>query len=980
MKLQFDAELEYQKKAVSSVVDLFEGQMPVQSKFTIVSAGQEDLRNKGTGNRLELDYEEILENLRQVQLRNGLSQSRMLKELDFDIEMETGTGKTYVYLRTILELNKKYGFSKFIIVVPGIAIKEGVYKTLEITREHFAQLYDRTPYNYFVYDSSKLEQIRNFATDSSISIMIINIDAFRKSFQDPEKENKANIIHRTSDKISGLRPIELLAQTNPAVIIDEPQSVDTTPRSREAVESLNPLFILRYSATHRVRHHLIYRLDAVDSFEMGLVKQIEVAGIFSQDYHNQAYVKLLSVNNKRAVITAGIEMDVREKGSIRRKKVTVKKGDDLYEKSGGRDVYDGYIVEEIYCQKGSEYISFLNRKDAVFLNQYIGDIDEDEIKEQQIRRTIEMHLDKQMALKPLGIKVLSLFFIDRVTNYRAQDERGVSCKGKYARMFEKNFTDLIQKPRYKELLEGREPGELAKKVHNGYFSCDRKGILKDTSGTTLADDSAYELIMKDKERLLSFDTELCFIFSHSALREGWDNPNVFQICTLNETNSEIKKRQEIGRGLRLCVNQEGIRQYEADLNILTVMANESYESFAQKLQTEYEEEEGIRFGVLERHSFASVVMRTEMGSGEYLGQKNSEMLYEFFQKKGYIDYTGKVLNSLKIALKYDLLEIPAELERARAGILDLCRKICGRLQIKNADEKRETGINQEILDSWYFQSFWEKIKEKGIYKVQFSTEALVENCCKELKERLVVSSSKLVSVKAGLKVDQSGVETRETERRALALSRNREMLPDVITYLQSRTSLTRRTIVEILVKSETLHLFKKNPQRYQEEAAKIILTELRLLLTSNIQYEKAGKNACYSKWLLKQKRPVGYLKENMMESRKSIYTHIIYDSAMEQAFAEKLENNEDVKIYFKFPGWYKIPTPFGNYTPDWGIITEKEGKIQAWVLETKGNIEKGSLRVTEEAKIHCGKRFFALAGEAVKFEPVDSFEKWMEET
>jgi type III restriction enzyme len=558
MKLKFDKNLEYQQQAIASVVDLFRGQTPMQTNFTVSAySGQIGLfdTENGIGNRLELDEEEILKNLQEVQLRNGLPQTKTLKagNYDFDIEMETGTGKTYVYLRTILELHRNYGFSKFIIVVPSIAIKEGVYKSLQITEEHFKELYDNTIYNYFIYDSSNLEQVRSFAVSNNIEIMVINIDAFRRSFTDPTKETKANIIHRTNDRLNGMRPIELIQETRPFVIIDEPQSVDTTPKAKEAIKSLNPLCTLRYSATHVEKHNLVYKLDAVDSYNLGLVKQIEVAGFATKDYHNKAYLKLLSVNNKKTLITARIEIDVKNRnGVVKRKAVTVKRGDDLYEKSGGRDVYEGYIISEIYCEEGNEYVAFTSKPDILRIGKPIGDVDDLAIKEQQIRKTIEEHLNKELVLNKLGIKVLSLFFIDRVANYRYYDEDGNPQKGIYAKLFEKHYKDLIRQPKYKPLLKVVEDLDVAsEEVHNGYFSADKKGVLKDTSGKTLADEDTYNLIMKDKERLLSFDTKLRFIFSHSALREGWDNPNVFQICTLNETKSEVKKRQEIGRGLRL---------------------------------------------------------------------------------------------------------------------------------------------------------------------------------------------------------------------------------------------------------------------------------------------------------------------------------------------------------------------------------------------------------------------------------------------
>ena len=630
MKLKFDNNLQYQQEAISAVVDLFKGQTPKQSNFT-VSANSAQLglfdTNNGIGNYLELIEDEILENLQEVQLRNGLPQTLALKknEYDFDIEMETGTGKTYVYLRTIFELNKNYGFSKFIIVVPSIAIKEGVKKSIEIMTDEFKKLYENTIFNSFVYDSSKPEGVRSFAVSDNIEIMVINIDAFRKSFEDPEKENKANIIHRQNDKLNGMRPIELIAETNPIVIIDEPQSVDTTDNSKKAIRSLNPLCTLRYSATHVDKHNLVYKLDAVDAFDLELVKQIEVASFESKDYHNNAYLKLISVDNKKSPITAKIEIDADKNGKITRKSFTVKQGDDLSSKKlGNRDIYDGYIVNEIYCEKGSEYVDFTSKEDILYIGKPIGDIDDLAIKEQQIRKTIEEHLNKELILNPKGIKVLSLFFIDRVANYRYYDEEGDRQKGVYAKLFEKHYNDLIRKPKYNSLFKEIDTDTPADGVHDGYFAQDKKGD-KDTNGNTAADDDAYSLIMKDKEKLLSMDTKLRFIFSHSALREGWDNPNVFQICTLKQSSSDVRKRQEVGRGLRLCVNQDGERMDTNvlgndvhNVNVLTVIASESYDSFAKGLQSEIAEAVADRPRAVTADLFIGKVIKDHKGNEQVI--------------------------------------------------------------------------------------------------------------------------------------------------------------------------------------------------------------------------------------------------------------------------------------------------------------------------------------------------------------------------
>ncbi len=986
MKLKFDKNLEYQQQAVASVVDLFRGQTPMQTNFTVSAyngqIGVFDTEN-GIGNRLELDEEEILRNLQEVQLRNGLPQTMSLKagEYNFDIEMETGTGKTYVYIRTILELNKNYGFSKFIVVVPSIAIKEGVYKTLQITEEHFKELYDNTIYNYFVYDSSKLEQVRSFAVSDNIEIMVINIDAFRRSFTDPTKETKANIIHRTNDRLNGMKPIELIQETKPIVIIDEPQSVDTTPKAKEAIKSLNPLCILRYSATHVERHNLVYKLDAVDSYNLGLVKQIEVAGFTTKDYHNKAYLKLLSVNNKKTPITARIEIDVKNRnGVVKRKSVTVKRGDDLYEKSGGRDVYEGYIVSEIYCEEGNEYVAFTSKPDILRIGVPIGDVDDLAIKEQQIRKTIEEHLNKELVLNKLGIKVLSLFFIDRVANYRYYDEDGNPRKGIYAKLFEKHYNDLIKRPKYNTLFKDIDLETAAEEVHNGYFSADKKGVYKDTSGSTLADEDTYNLIMKDKERLLSFDTKLRFIFSHSALREGWDNPNVFQICTLNETKSEVKKRQEIGRGLRLCVNQEGERQYGSFINTLTVIANESYEEFAAALQKEYETESGIRFGVIETHLFANIPVKQEDGSITYLGQKASEAIYNAFLDNGYIDETGEVQDKLKIAIKDNKLNVPEKYEDIKTEIIALARKVCSGIKIRDNSDKKTIKLNKRVYLDPEFKKLWDKIKYKTTYSVDFDSEKLIDECCREMQRSLSVSSPKLIYTKAGIDINAGGVVAEESDRYAVVLDNQQENLPDIIAYLQNETNLTRKTIVEILIRSNTLHLFKKNPQRYMEQVAQIITAKMRHMIVDGIKYTKIGDDEYYAQELFETEELVGYLNKNMIESKKSVYEYVVYDSATEESFAKSFENNSSVKLYAKLPSWFTIPTPLGSYNPDWAVLIDADGKDKLYfVIETKADIMFDALRPTESAKIECGKKHFEALGTDVNFENIDSFEEFIEE-
>ncbi|MDA3785926.1 MAG: DEAD/DEAH box helicase family protein, partial [Deltaproteobacteria bacterium] len=586
MKIQFNPDLDYQQEAIDSLVSIFEGQEICRTNFSVPTiTGKPTLlpgmgKLDGVGNKCQLLEDEILENVQAIQLKNGLPRSEKLDSMNFTVEMETGTGKTYVYLRTILEFNKRYGFSKFIIVVPSVAIKEGVNKSLEMTQDHFKGLYDNVTYDYFVYDSQKLGQVRSFASSDDIQIMVINIDAFRKSFTDPSKETKANIIHRAQDRMSGNKPIDFIRDTHPIVIIDEPQSVDSTKKAKESIAQLNPLCCLRYSATHRDLYNLMYKLDSIDAYERKLVKQIEVASIEVKDGHNKAYVRLLAVDNKRSPITAQLEFDALKSGKVKRLKKKVRSGDDLLSLSGGRDVYDGYIINDIHCEEGNEYVDFTSKADILRLGQAVGNVNQDEYKRLQIRKTIEEHLEKELMLRPQGIKVLSLFFIDKVSNYRLYDDDGNPLPSKYATIFEEEYKDLIKRPKFHTLFEGADTQSLPSEVHNGYFATDRKHEGRkntEVNNNAKCEELTYNLIMKEQEKLLSFDTKLKFIFSHSALKEGWDNPNIFQICTLNETSSVMKKRQEIGRGLRIAVNQEGERVYGFAVNTLTVMANESYD-------------------------------------------------------------------------------------------------------------------------------------------------------------------------------------------------------------------------------------------------------------------------------------------------------------------------------------------------------------------------------------------------------------------
>jgi len=637
-----DERTSFQKDAIEAVCDIFRGQEICRTEFTVtrdtlspqlaMAFAQNDL---GIGNRLQLLDDQILSNLGEVQLRNGLRPSTTLASGDFTVEMETGTGKTYVYLRTIFELNRRYGFTKFVIVVPSVAIKEGVYKTLQMTEEHFRSLYANAPFEYFIYDSTKLGQVRNFATSPNIQIMVVTVGAINKK--------DVNNLYKDSEKTGGEKPIDLIRATQPVIIVDEPQR-----RGKEALGAMNPLCTLRYSATHVDKHHMVYRLDAVDAYDRKLVKQIEVASLQVEGGHNKGYVKLLSTSNKRGSFTAKIELDVQQMMGVKRIPVTVKPGDDLQQIAGNREVYANCLVQSIGCKAGEEFIELSNIENLLRIGEAVGDVDSDELKRLMIRRTIDEHLDKELRLRPQGIKVLSLFFIDRVEYYRSYNTEGEPVKGKYALMFEEEYRKAARKPKYHTLFQEIDLESDATEVHDGYFSIDKKGTwtevdldkygqLRNQASRDNAE-RGYNLIMKEKEKLLSLETKLKFIFSHSALREGWDNPNVFQICAIRDIGTERERRQTIGRGLRLCVNQQGERLRGFDINTLTVIATEGYEQFAENLQREIEEETGIRFGIVEKHQFAAIPIIDEQGQARALGVDQSEALWNYLRESGYVDH------------------------------------------------------------------------------------------------------------------------------------------------------------------------------------------------------------------------------------------------------------------------------------------------------------------------------------------------------
>jgi type III restriction enzyme len=964
VKIQFESDLDYQRHAIESVCDLFRGQEILHSTFSLSPNSRTDQHSLGvtqhefgTGNGLALESAQMLANTRAIQQRNALPPSEAIDSLDFTIEMETGTGKTYVYLRTIFELNKRYGFTKFVIVVPSIAIKEGVYKTLQMTEEHFRTLYAGTAVEYFLYDSARLGQVRNFAISASIQIMIVTVGAINKK--------DVNSLYKENEKTGDERPVDLISATAPILIVDEPQSVDGGLKGsgKKALDEMKPLCTLRYSATHRDKHHMIYSLDAVDAYERRLVKQIEVAAATVEGAHNTPFVRLVSVKSTRRDITARILIDVEHGSHVERREVVVRDGNDL-ESLSHRPIYRNHRIGELRAGRGSQSMELRVPGGEIFLTpgEATGDVDPMVVQRQMIRRTIREHLDKELRLRKEGIKVLSLFFIDSVERYRAYDDDGNVIKGPYALAFEEEYRSLSGSPAYRPLFEVKQvrPEEM----HDGYFSIDKKGRWTDTKEGNEKDrtsaERAYNLIMKEKEKLLSFDTPLSFIFSHSALKEGWDNPNVFQICTLRDIQSEMQRRQTIGRGLRLCVDQSGLRRKDPSINTLTVIATESYENFAAGLQREIEDATGIRFGVIEAHSFSGIVVTSDDGTEALLGADGSQQIWEHLRFHDYIDAAGRIQPELRTALRDGTVRLPEFAANYRGDVLSILRKAVGRIVIEDADKRRQVKPRKSVLISDEFKALWDRIKFKTTYRVEFDNVRFVNECIRELDGAPPLPAPRLQWRMAKIAIGSAGVEAVErTGASTVALPESSPDLPDILTELQDRTHLTRKTIQRVLVESNRLDDFKQNPQAFVELAADTINRCKRAAIVDGIQYRRLGDDQYYAQELLNQET-VGYVRQMIEDSQaKSPYEYVVHDSKIEAMFAERLELESAVKLFAKLPAWFTVPTPLGPYNPDWAVLIEEDDRERLYfVVETKGSSAPDDLREVERGKIECGRAHF----------------------
>lgn len=963
LKLKFDSTLEYQNDAIASVVGLFTGLPVADAQFSLASrsSSQIAITELGVPNPVPGDEpaftDLILSNLRSVQEHNGIRMSKTLDGMDFSVEMETGTGKTYVYLRTIFELHKNYGFTKFVIVVPNIAIREGVLASINLLRTHLTGMY-LEPFDASVYDSKQLGRVRQFATANTIQVLVMNIQAFQKDVEEAQDSTKANIINRAQDRMAGRRPIEFIQATRPVVIIDEPQNVESAA-AVAAIKRLQPFCTLRYSATHRNSYNLVYRLGPIDAYDLNLVKRIEVASVLPDDNYNAAFVRLLQVDASKA--RAQIQINHGVGSAARQKKLWVKRGADLSVASGDRQEYaNGYIVDDISFRPGSEAMEFTNGED-VTIQAATGSFDED-VRRSQVFETVRQHLDKERALAPLGVKVLSLFFIDKVSNYRATDEQGNPSLGPIGLWFEEAYTKLTAEPRYAKL--SLPP---VHQVHDGYFSVDNKGTYKDTRGTGEGDSSTYDLIMRDKERLLSAEEPLRFIFSHSALREGWDNPNVFQICTLNDSKSTDRKRQEIGRGLRLPVNQAGERILDPQINRLTIIANEAYEQFARTLQAEYEEDIGQIFGIVPPEAFAKLTLPSAFGDPAHrpIGQDFSVKIWTHLQGEAYLDTAGAVLPKFNPADETFELNVPVGCEPLRGQITDTISKFVFTNRVINAKKRQKVRFRRQIIFDAGFRDLWDRISKRSKYRVSLSTDKLVEAAASAIAEAGPIEPAKVRVHTVEVEHSEAGLSTDKVVDQRDYKTARPMLIPDILADLQNETDLTRATLVRILTESGRLADLTVNPQAFITLVTTKINAVMRAQMVDGLTYEPIPGLS----WEIHRLEPaLGNDVERytarlykVQNEAKTPFDHVEIDSNVERHFAMGLDNHRNVKFFMKLPTWFTVDTPLGPYSPDWAIFFEDTHPVYL-VRETKGTLDEAGRRQEENMKIECARQHFSSIG------------------
>ena len=1014
MKLQFKHQ-KFQADAAKAVVDVFAGQpyltptyMMDRGSGTYQIGMNEEEDFTGWRNQPlvpELSNRIILEQIQKIQRAYQITPSQKLEGEGYNltIEMETGVGKTYTYIKTMFELNKHYGWSKFIVVVPSIAIREGVYKSFEVTREHFAEEYGKK-IRFFIYNSAQLTEIDRFASDSFINVMIINSQAFNAKGKDARR------IYMNLDEFRSRRPIDIIAKTNPVLIIDEPQSVEGK-QTKERLREFHPLLTLRYSATHKADsiYNMIYRLDAMEAYNKRLVKKIAVKGITeSGSTATESYVYLQSINLSKTDPTATIQFDLKGVSGIRKVTKTVKIGFNLYDQSNGMEEYcNNFVVKSIDGRDDS--VEFLNGI-KIYAGDVIGKVSEEQLRRIQIRETILSHIERERQLYYKGIKVLSLFFIDEVAHYKQYDAAGNPSNGIFADMFEEEYHDIVEnlqmgigEDAYFHYLNSIS----AESTHAGYFSIDKKGKMVNSKvgrkETTTDDVDAYDLIMKNKELLLDRDPKrspVRFIFSHSALREGWDNPNVFQICTLKQSSSDVRKRQEVGRGLRLCVNQDGERQDANvlgndvhNVNILTVIASESYDSFAKGLQSEIAEAVAERPRSITVDLFVGKVIKDSKGHEQVVDRDTADAIMYDLTINRYIDKKGALTDKYYEDKANGTLQVAEEVADSADSVVGIIDSIYDpkAMQFENARSNNvELQIDEEKLAMPEFKALWSKINAKSVYVVDFDTDELVQKAITSLDAKLRVSriffkveSGVMEEIKSKEALESGAAFIKETSSSygtKTQISANSSVKYDLVGKLVEETKLTRKDIIAILcgTQKSVFEQFKDNPEEFIIKAAALINDEKATAIIQHITYNVLDE--CYGTEVFTDPTIKGRLGINAMKAKKHLYDHVVFDSTNERDFATELDINTDVAVYVKLPDGFYISTPVGHYNPDWAIAFY-EGKVKHiyFVAETKGSMSSMQLRLIEESKIHCAREHFkAISNGNVVYDVVDSYKSLMD--
>ena len=1010
MKFKFKIQ-QYQTDAVESTVSVFAGQPSKTNEQYRRDLGKQKQQLKAefeeeyVGYRnadVELNSNQLLENIHHQQVQNDIPLSKSLAATNglgacsLDVEMETGTGKTYVYIKTMFEMNKRFGWSKFIVVVPSIAIREGVYKSFTMLEEHFMELYGKKA-RYFIYNSANLTQIDSFSSDASINVMIINVQAFNTSFKEGAANKEARIIYSKRDDFQSRRPIDVIAANRPIIIMDEPQKMEGEA-TQKALRNFKPLFVLNYSATHKTSHNCIYALDAYDAYKQRLVKKIQVKGITVQNLlGTQSYIYFDSVIlSKNHAPVVRLEIEVKGAAATRRQLCKFEQGDSLFAVSQ-LPAYKDFVITEINPLTNTVY--FQNGK-QLRQGEVMGDVSEKAIQLIQIRETIKSHFEKERALFQQGIKTLSLFFIDEVANYKSYDADGNEVQGPLWKMFEDEYTRYLNEnlPQFEDDYQKYLRRFSAEQVHNGYFSIDKKGHSIDSEvkrGKDTSDDiSAYDLILKNKERLLSFDEPTRFIFSHSALREGWDNPNVFQICTLRHANSSTAKRQEVGRGLRICVDNDGNRMDKErlgdavhDTNKLTVIANENYSTFVDALQKETKDTLRERPTQATIDYFKGITIK--VGDDKHtISEQEAASIVSYLYDNDYIDEKGNILQDYHTDMeKGTLASMSKKLQPIEEQVHKLIQSIFDPAalddMVEDANDKAEV-VNERLNDNAEkreFKALWNEINHRYVYTVHYDSEELIQKAIAAINSELNVTQLKYVvttGIQGDDELDFTGEQsTRTKEMRDVSTS---NVPYDLVGDIAKAATLTRRTVTRILkgIQRSKLYMFKNNPEEFIRKVSHIIREQKATMIVEHISYNRT-ENQYDSDIFTKEKSRQTV--DKAYEAKKHILDYVFPDSQGERAFAEDLDKAEEVCVYAKLPRSFQIPTPVGNYAPDWAIAFNDDMGVKHvfFIAETKGSMDSMQLKGVELAKIECAKKLFNNASTSkVRYDVVDSYGSLLE--